>query len=214
MKKIMTFVLVLMSMLLCCGCMGSIQIEDRNYVMAMGIDYDEAEGYYAVTLSFPDLKALTGDGMDLHYPVMEIQGRNLKDIEDTYHQEANKRLDFGQLQTIVFGETVLKNEAALEVLISYMKNNQTFTRTILVCAADRASEIVALDTSVNGSIGIYIRNMFENNGANGGMALVNLNDMIIAKENKGMTVELPYLRTDGEIPWYEDCISTILDTDL
>lgn len=200
-KTIMTFV-VLLCMCSFCACMGSVEIEERNYVMAMGLDYDNAEGTYIVSLSFPDLKALTGDGDNIHYPVMEIRGKNLKEIEDIYHQESSKRLDFGQLQTVIFGQALLENQPAFETMISYMKMHQTFTRTIYVCAATgNAADIVDLDESVNGSIGFYIRDMFQNNGKMYGYEETMLNDLIAAQADKGETVTLAVLEAMQDIPY-------------
>lgn len=205
MKKWMAVVVVFLSLGILGGCMNNAQIEDRNYVMAMGLDYDETRQAYIVSMSFPDLKALTGEGESIHYPVMEIQGRNLKEVEDIYHQESSKRLDFGQLQTIIFGQTLLENPAAMEVMISYMKTHQVFTRTIYVCGArGQAADIVALDESVNGSIGFYIRDMFENNGADYGYNEMMLNDLIVARANAGDlrgAVVMPLLDTDGQMPY-------------
>ena len=115
MKKGIAVLTIVVWAVMLWGCMDSVEIEDRNYVMAMGIDYDENEEEYIVSLSFPDLKALTGDGDNIHYPVMVISGKNLKDIEDIYHQMSSKRLDFGQLQAIVFGREVMENRSVLEV---------------------------------------------------------------------------------------------------
>ena len=59
--------------------------------------------------------------------------------------EANKKLDYGQLQVIVFGKALLENPPAMEQVLSYIKNRQTFTRTILVCRAeDKAEDIIGL----------------------------------------------------------------------
>ena len=183
------------------GCMDSVEIEDRNYVMAMGIDYDENEEEYIVSLSFPDLKALTGDGDNIHYPVMVISGKNLKDIEDIYHQMSSKRLDFGQLQAIVFGREVMENRSVLEVMISYMKNHQSFTRTIDVCLSETsASDIVALDESVNGSIGFYLHEMFENNGKAYHYETAMLNDLITAWADENESVKMAVVKTDGQMP--------------
>lgn len=202
MKRFLTMLAVMFCAMSLWGCMGSVQIEARNYVMAMGIDYDTVNEEYIVSFSFPDLKALTGDGDNIHYPVMEIRGKNLKEVEDIYHQESSKRLDFGQLQTVIFGAEVLENKPLLELMVSYMKMHQTFTRTIYVCGTmGSASEIVALDESVNGSIGIYIRDMFENNGTAYGYEEVMLNDLIVARADKNETVTLALLETDEKIPW-------------
>lgn len=161
--------MLLLPLLLCSGLLGgcsrAVQIEDRNYVMCLGIDLKD-NGDYCVSYGFPDLKALTGDGDNIHYPPVTVTGADLDAAADAYARQANKRLDFGQLQMIVFGRNVIENPAAMAQVLDYIKNHQEFTRTVLVCMADdTAADIVNLDEDVNGSIGIYLRQMFENNSS-------------------------------------------------
>lgn len=187
------------------ACKGNIQLEDRNYVMALGLDAEtgsDGETYLRASLSFPDLEALIGKGGNIHYPVMTIRGNNLEEIHSIYENESNKRLDYGQLQVIVFGRELLENSPMMEQVLAYIKNRQQFTRTILVCRAENtAEEIISLDETVNGSIGLYIKEMFENNAAEAGYEKSTINDMIIAWKNRSETVELALLKAvDGKIP--------------
>lgn len=161
--------LLLLPVLMCSGLLGgcsrAVQIEDRNYVMCLGIDLED-DGDYSVSYGFPDLKALTGDGDNIHYPPVTVTGTDLDAAADAYARQASKRLDFGQLQMIVFGRRVMENPAAMADVLEYIKEHQEFTRTVLVCMADgTAEDIVNLDEDVNGSIGIYLRQMFENNSS-------------------------------------------------
>ena len=88
----------------------------------------------------------------------------MEDVEAAYRAGSNKRLDYGQLQMIVFGRKMMKDSAQMREVLEYIREQPAFTRTVLVCMADdRASDIVALDESVNGSIGFYLRQMFDNN---------------------------------------------------
>lgn len=199
MKKVFKYrlllaVFVLLSMSVT-ACQKTVQMEDRNYVMALGIDYDDGE--LTASFSFPDLAALTGKGENIHYPVMTVSGRNLDEIERSYEKKSNRRLDYGQLQVIVFGENIFKHEPVFETVLAYIKTRQSFSRTILVCRAQNtAAEIIGLDESVNGSIGIYIREMFENNAQEAGYDKTVINDLIIAWKNKEETAELAVIRAD------------------
>lgn len=177
------------------ACGQNVQLEDRNYVMALGLDYDGST--LTAAFSFPDLAALTGKGENIHYPVMTISGRNLDEIEKRYEQKSSRRLDYGQLQVIVFGSGMFENKAVFETVLAYIKTRQSFARTILVCRAENtAEEIIRLDESVNGSIGIYIREMFENNASEAGYDKTIINDLIVAWKNKDETAELAVIRAD------------------
>ena len=144
------------------GCGDLVEIEDRNFVMCLGID--TGPDGLEVSLGFPDLKALTGDGDNIHYPAVTLTGDSMEDVEAAYRAGSNKRLDYGQLQMIVFGRKMMNDSAQMREVLEYIREQPAFTRTVLVCMADdRAGDIVALDESVNGSIGFYLRQMFDNN---------------------------------------------------
>ena len=195
-KVPLCFLLLAVSLLLN-GCMRHVEMEDRNFVMCLGIDLSE-DGLL-VSMGFPDLKALTGNGENIHYDAISIEGKSLDDIIRSYHAQNSKHLDFGQLQMIIFGREMLSDQKQMEHVLAYIKEHQEFTRTILVCAADEhARAIVALDDDVNGSIGIYLRQMFENNHTEYtttiGDLIISLSDhnlawdMAVVKEGQGVPV--------------------------
>ena len=196
-KKAPLCMLLLVASLLLNGCMRHMEMEDRNFVMCLGMDLSE-EGLL-VSMGFPDLKALTGNGENIHYDAISIEGESMDDVIHSYHAQNNKHLDFGQLQMIVFGRDILSNQKQMKQVLAYIKDHQEFTRTILVCAADEhARAIVALDDDVNGSIGIYMRQMFENNHTayttTIGDLILSLSDhhlrwdMAVVKEGQGVPV--------------------------
>ena len=193
--------LLLLPVLLCIsflsGCSRAVQIEDRNYVMCLGIDLEDG-GDYSVSYGFPDLKALTGDGDNIHYPPVTVTGTNLDAAADAYARQASKRLDFGQLQMIVFGRRVMENPVAMADVLAYIKEHQEFTRTVLVCMADgTAEDIVNLDEDVNGSIGIYLRQMFENNSS---QYQLTVGDLIIGMSLTGESKDIARVAKKKDVP--------------
>lgn len=178
------------------GCQNLVEIEDRNYVMCLGID-KAGEGLSA-SFGFPDLKALTGDGDNIHYPAVTISGKDMEGIEESYGARSNKRLDYGQLQMIVFGREMLEDEALMRAVLEYFKEHQEFTRTVLVCMADeKAADIVALDEAVNGSIGVYLRQMFDNNSRD---YRLTVGDLIIGLSLTKEPGEIAVVRAADEVP--------------
>lgn len=144
------------------GCTNLAEIEDRNFVMCMGVDTED--GQLKVSFGFPDLKALTGDGDNIHYPAVTLSGADMEAVETSFRERSNKRLDYGQLQMIIFGREILQDPEIMKEVLEYIQEHQEFTRTVLTAMADgRAQDIVALDEAVNGSIGVYLKQMFENN---------------------------------------------------
>ena len=207
-RSLCTFVVLLGIAALLSGCGKTPQIEDRNYVMALGIDYvcdakgkyknDKYKsneyrnndcidgGYFKITISFPDVGALTGNAGPEPEAPLTLQVKKLQDIEAVYENMASQKLDFGQLQVILLGQSVLKQREIFETVADYMQQNQAFSRSSFICATKNDSrQVIALDTEVNGSVGIYIKDMIENNyevHEKNRKACI-LNDFIIAVEN-------------------------------
>ena len=201
-KKACLFLLIPLSALMLNGCVGSVQMEDRNDVMAMGIDYDHVQKKLIVSMSFPDVAALTGEGEYLSFPAVSLTADNLQAAKEQFHRESNKRLDYGQIQAIVLGQSVLESRAVLESVLTYMKQHQEFTRTTYICAAKgHACDIIALDESVNGSIGIYLKELFENNWTADHHETAILNDVLVGMENPRESIELVIVDNQGELPY-------------
>jgi len=192
---------ILLIIVLCTGCHQQADIEKRNYVMGLGIDW--ADNQYVFTFSFPDLEALVGTGVSIHYPVVSTTGESLLDASESYARQSNRRLDYGQLQSIVIGRKLLENQEKMEEVLNEVKGNRDFSRTILTCMADQnAYDIIELDETVNGSIGIYIRDMFKNNLVNLPYEEVTIGDLMIGLSNPLKEVGIPCVAIDetGIIP--------------
>ena len=227
-RSLCRFVVLLGIAALLSGCGKTPQIEDRNYVMALGIDYvcekgkyknDKYEndkyksneyrsndcidgGYFKITISFPDVGALTGnDGPEPEAP-LTLQVKKLQDIEAVYENMASQKLDFGQLQVILLGQNVLKQREILKNVADYMQH-QAFTRTTYICATKKDSrQVIEMDTEVNGSVGIYIKDMLENNyevQEKKRKACI-LNDFIIAVENSTERADMNVIDVEDNKP--------------
>lgn len=181
-KKTVMVCLCLCLSLFLNGCAVNHQIEDRNYVMALGIDYDADQALFNVSMSFPDVGALTGnDGPEPEIPML-IQIKSLDELEAVYENEESQKVDFSQLQVIILGQSILNQPKILKTAAMYMQKHQAFTRTTYICAAEHeSSDIIRLDTQVHGSVGIYIKDMIENNHNDEETGI--LNDLIVAVEN-------------------------------
>ena len=178
------------------GCQGMVAIEDRNFVMCMGVD--ASDDGLSVSFGFPDLKALTGDGDNIHYPAAALSGENMDSIARQYGDRSNKRLDYGQLQMIIFGREMMENTEKMAQVLDYIKEHQEFTRTVFVCMAqEKARDIVALDESVNGSIGVYLKQLFENNQT--GYQLT-VGDLIIGMSRPDKMQEIAVVEAGEDMP--------------
>lgn len=195
MKKSGFMINILLVVILLTGCNQQIDIEKRNYVMGLGIDLKADQ--FVFTFSFPDFTALIGTGESIHYPVVSIEAKSLEEAATIYARQSNRRLDYGQLQSIVMGSSLLNNQEKMEQILNEIKGNREFSRTILACMADRdAYSIIKLDESVNGSIGIYLRDIFDNNLQQLPHENITIGDLIIGLSNPEKEIRIPSAAVD------------------
>lgn len=175
------------------GCENYVELENRAFVMALGVDSGEAQTY-KMTYTFPDLETLTGTKGGIKYPVTCLEGDSLDDCKKKYDSMSGKALDYGQVKVIVLGKAVAQNPEKMEKLLKEIKENPEFARTVLVCeSVATGGEILALDTEVAGSVGIYLDEMFRNNGKKLGIEPVILNDLILKMDGSGEEIRIPKL---------------------
>lgn len=173
------------------GCENYVELENRAFVMALGVDLGEEETY-RFTYTFPDLEALTGNGSSAKYPPITLEADSLQKSEDKYDSMSGKSLDYGQVKVIVLGSDVVADREKLKSLLEEIRENTEFARTMLVCQSlTTGEEMLALDEEVAGSIGIYMEEMFENNGKHLGIPSVILNNVILKMESGDVGDILP-----------------------
>lgn len=181
------------------GCGQRLQMENRGYVMAMGIDYNKESMVLKVTFAMADLAKNNDNTNETQMPSLKIvEGRNLDEVIEKCHKGFDKRLDFGQIQTVVFGKTILAEQSVMETVIHYMKKHQEFNRNIYICAADQGGKIMEKDQDLNGSVGVYIRDMIEQNSDTNDYQKTTLNDLIVAAAQEGEDTEIIYLAPNDQ----------------
>lgn len=198
MKKNILIIVCLCLTIFLGGCKGYVDLETRNFVMGMGLDLED--GRLVVTYSFPDLGALTDTGPDLKFPVTSVACESINEGEETLSKASNKVMDYGQLQAIVIGRELLNDKEMLNAVMEELKEQKAFSRNVGVCVADEdARSIIEMDETVNGSIGIYISEMMENNFKSLGLPVTTLGDLFVARSEKS-ELELNVLKNDIDIP--------------
>lgn len=182
------------SVLTLTGCADKTEIEDRNFVQAIGIDY--ADEKYNVYYVLPDLKELTGQGVtepeDL---VVSLNGINFSRVEEDYKLRYNKRLDFSHLKAIIIGHGLSMNKEALIELNQYVKNKYELGKNVLFfLASDEAKDIIDLNDVLEGGIGEYLDRLYRINMSNTDKEEVTIGDLVRGMNNENEAVRVPIIR--------------------
>lgn len=145
------------------GCENQIQLENRAFGMALGIDLEE-KGMYNFTYAFADLKQLTGNGSGEKKKPISIKAKNLEDAEEIYNQMSDKIMDYGQIKVIILGENLTEDSVELERIVKEIKHKQELARTIFVCTSKTsAKDVISIDEKIDTSVGMYLEKLLQNN---------------------------------------------------
>lgn len=157
-----TCVFMILFMLIFSGCDNYVELENRDFVMAIGVDPGENKEY-RFTFTFSDLGEITGNSDDNAIEPILLEARSLTEAERIYNQMSENYMDFGQVKVIVLGEGMKREKNAVKVLVQEIKNRPEMARTILMCKSlGDARNILSMGETMTVSVGIYLEELLNN----------------------------------------------------
>lgn len=192
--KTILMITALTSVISLTGCSDMTEIEDRNFVQTVGIDYKNNE--LTVFYVLPDLKALTEQGsQDPEKLVIELKGFDFYEIEELYGLQYNKRLDFSHLKAIILGKDLAADRTQMAQFLTYAENKYELGRNTLIFASDTsASDVISLNKDIEGGIGDYLDRLYRINLKNSGKKVVTVGDLVFAMNEENPVVSVPLLK--------------------
>lgn len=142
---------------------AKVEIENKAYVMALGID--KLNNELSVTYTFASIASQTGQSSkEEDKETFNCNVENIYDAANIFSRQSDKKLDFNHLKVIVLGSDLLKDKDYLDEVITYLKSDSQFARGTNVCVSmDTANNILSLDKNMSTSIGNYLQKMFITN---------------------------------------------------
>lgn len=182
------------------GCTQTTQIEDRDFILAVGIGFEN--GRYKVTYARPDLHALTGQSVGKNEKfVMTYTGDTISDIEEDYASNSDKRLDLRHLKIIVLDSRIVENKDKLQELLGFISNKYEISRNTLVFyTQSQAEKLLNVDT-INENIGENVEQLYENNPQNSDVKKVTIGDLINGSYQVEKVVLIPILEIKKDRIW-------------
>ncbi|MDF2800340.1 MAG: Spore germination protein [Anaerocolumna sp.] len=192
-------IFITLSTLSLTGCSEMAEIEDRNFIQAIGIDSSEANkitSFYVL----PDLKALTEQGSDDPKKLtQQFEDKDYWEIQESYSLENNKRLDFSHLKVIILGKNTAQNKDALTEFLTYVQNKYEIARNTLVFLSDStADDIISLSGDLEGGVGDYLEKLYRINLTNTGIDEITVGDLILAMNEGDLAINIPILKAEDK----------------
>ena len=195
---------ILLCVLLLTGCWDKIEIEDRLFVLSIGVDSVELAEKKAskdkYTLSFvspvvDQIKEGPGPAFRTYKTVDNSIIMSLSQLLERF----SKKQFFGHTRNIFFGEDVLKDEKLLKEILDGISRYHEFHNSMYAyIVPGRAEEVFKVKPMYNKLLGPYIAGIVENSDYTSKVIKLTLSDMIIMLENQKGGLVIPRINPGKE----------------
>lgn len=167
-RKLKIVILSVLIALMLAGCWDKIEIEDRAFVMAIGIDLSSSNKKYVVTFQFPNVaqiaKGTSGGGGGSEKPSFAVS-----EVADTIFSASrhistriDKALYLGHTQAIIFGKDVVENKDKFQQVLDSLDRSYELNRKVyLLVTPQKAQDILLKKYEMEPNTGAYIRDIFK-----------------------------------------------------
>ena len=163
------------------GCWDRIELEDRAFVISMGIDKYSEEGQkeedetYAfdgegrpallVSMALPDVAAISqGKADEKTIAVKKTAGASLSGAMSFACAVSSKKLFFGHIKSCVFGAEALADERLMrEALDALERGREISGKVILLSSREEAADILGAQPAGEPFSGIFISKFYQTN---------------------------------------------------
>ncbi|MCL2353212.1 MAG: hypothetical protein FWC69_01125, partial [Defluviitaleaceae bacterium] len=142
------------------------EIENRAFVMAMGIDIiEDDDNPFLVSFSIVDvLKLDENEGKNIMHttqaPTLEVA------LSET-SAKTSQKMYFAHTKAIVLGEGVLSNGDVAEGVIDTLRSRADVSlTTILMASEGKAKDIIEAKTQKDGCLGLYLADFYNKDNVN------------------------------------------------
>lgn len=178
------------AMLLACvlfltGCWDKIEIEDRLFVLGIGVDSVVKEDgkvssdRYALTFVSPMVEKVAEGGGPAFSTYKTEDNSVIMSLSQLMERFSQKQF-FGHCRVIIFGREVMENDKILkEVIDGAFRYHEMHNSMYAYIASDRAEGVFKVEPVYDNLLMPYIAGITENSDYNSRIIKLTLNDMII-----------------------------------
>ncbi|MFZ5351249.1 MAG: Ger(x)C family spore germination protein [Bacillota bacterium] len=169
MKRLSMFIAMLLTCSLLTGCWDKVEIEQRLFVLALGVDKIEDEekslpkDRYLVSFVSPIVGALQEGGGESTYHTYKTTGEIFTICLNNLYSRFAKRLSFEHTRTIVFGEELLKEEGIFKEVLDAMGRSHELHKSMYVFVVPgRAEEVFEIKPKYEKLLAMYVTGIADN----------------------------------------------------
>ncbi len=189
--KIKLYITLFIMIIICSGCERAISVEEKEYVLVLGIDKiennktentsKEKEKKWEVFYSKADTSKLQGEAGNIAESThVSYKVNSLAQSEREDASEDAKQLSLGHLKAIFIGEELAKDEQEWAQLIEELEKTREISKTVLVyLCSPNAKQLIETEKDVSGTLGDYVEQLSQKQERQNKKKAVTLNDIIV-----------------------------------
>lgn len=164
-KMVKKGVTVALSVVLCgllvTGCQERTDIEDKNYVMTLGIEKGEKK-QFRIVYEIADLTQTNQDG-SRKGKLISYEADSLNEAEEMDKMRDDKKLDYGHLKAILFSRQLMTSGTGRADIIGELEKKDSIAGTTLIFfTEEKVESIVETGGQKASSFGEYMDQMMSN----------------------------------------------------
>ena len=190
---------VLLCILLLAGCWDKIEIEDRLFVLSIGVDSVElteqqaSEDKYTLSFVSPVVDQIKEEPGPAFHTYKTVDNSIIMSLSQLLERFSKKQY-FGHTRNIFFGEDVLKDEKLLKEILDGISRYHEFHNSMYAyIVPGRAEEVFKVKPMYDKLLAPYIAGIIENSDYTSKVIKLTLSDMIIMLENQKGGLVIPKL---------------------
>ncbi|WP_069650512.1 Ger(x)C family spore germination protein [Caloranaerobacter ferrireducens] len=168
MVKLSKTIIVLMCVIILTGCWDKVEINDRAFISAIGVDVQREGGELdknktgykklIVTFVFPNVKAIRkGGGGEKPRFILSSMGQNIFHVSNTLTTRSNKTMFFGHTKAIIIGEKVVRDSETLKHIFDELERSHAIGRKVGVFISQgEAKKVIEIEPSLESVTGTYL----------------------------------------------------------
>lgn len=170
------------------GCWDKKDPEDRAFIITLGVDKTE-DGcrftFAPANIETGEAKSYTAEGKTLAAAVAQADTR------------ASRKLDLGQLKTVLLGESLLQEEGALEAFLQELEQSRSVSEKVMLLAAEgTAADCTAAVMEEDSRTGLFLWDFYKNTAGEVAFTkAMDLDTFLMERTEQGGSGVLPRIRT-------------------
>lgn len=156
-------ILPVLAILLLTGCWDKVELENRGFVVSLGVDKNENK--YAVSMAVPNVAALAEkSGSDKANSVKTADNETIAGAMSMADSASSQTMYYGQTKMTVLGKDVLTDERLFREALDAMERNREINRKMIILSTQgEAKDILEAEIPGEPMVGMYIANYYKSN---------------------------------------------------